>query len=100
MAVAGSAVNVRRPTPGRTTTGWELIAGVFAVPAQKEMIQTSNATKAQLVVLANALLVLVTSFGVEVSDAQQAGITGFVNAALSVWIGLTYKQSSRRIPDA
>ncbi len=58
----------------------------------------TNATKAQLVALINALLVCVVSFGVNVSDGQQAAVTAVVNAALSLWVGLTYKQSAKRTP--
>lgn len=61
--------------------------------------EVSNATKAQVIALANALLVLVTSFGVELSDAQTAAIVGALNAGLSLWVGLTFRASTRRIPD-
>ncbi|MCR4340945.1 MAG: hypothetical protein NUW01_13780 [Gemmatimonadaceae bacterium] len=57
----------------------------------------TNATKAQVVVLVNALLVLVTSFGVDLADGQRAAVEGAVNAALALWVGLTYKNSSKRV---
>lgn len=57
----------------------------------------TNATRAQIVAFVNAALVLVVSFGIDVTDAQQAGVTAVVNAALSLWIGLTYKSSPKRI---
>lgn len=59
----------------------------------------TNALKANVIAVINAALVLVVSFGVDVSDAQQAAITGVVNAVLVTWIGLTYKESPKRIPD-
>lgn len=59
----------------------------------------TNASKAQLIALVNALLALVVSLGVQVTDAQQAAIVGAVNAALSLWVGLTYKRSVKRRPE-
>lgn len=59
----------------------------------------TNATKANLIAVVNAALVLIVSFGVNVTDGQQAAITGAVNAALVLWIGLTYTDSAKRIPD-
>lgn len=57
----------------------------------------TNATKALLITLINAGLVLIVSFGVTVSDGQQTAITGFVNAALAIWVALTYTNSAKRI---
>lgn len=59
----------------------------------------TNATKALLIALANATLQLIAAFGIELSDAQTAAITGFVNAILALWVGLTYKNSPTRTPD-
>jgi hypothetical protein len=50
-----------------------------------------NAVKAQVIVLVNTFMLLVASFGVEVSDKQQLAIGGFVNAALSLWVLVTDK---------
>ncbi len=59
----------------------------------------TNATKANAIAAVNAALTLIVSFGVNVTDAQQAAITGAVNAALVLWISLTYRSSAKRVPD-
>ncbi len=59
----------------------------------------TNATKALISQAVNAALVLVIAFGVELSDAQVVAVVGFVNAALATWVGLTYGNSRKRIPD-
>lgn len=59
----------------------------------------TNATKALLISLINAALVLFVAFGVSFSDNQTAALQGFVNALLALWVGLTYKQSPKRIAD-
>lgn len=58
----------------------------------------TNATKALISQAVNAALVLVVAFGISLSDAQLAAVVGFVNAALAVWVGLTYRNSAKRIP--
>jgi hypothetical protein len=59
----------------------------------------TNATKAMLIAVINAGLGLAVSFGVEVSPEQMGAILAFVNAALALVVGLTYKSSAKRIPD-
>jgi hypothetical protein len=59
----------------------------------------TNATKALVIAFVNAGLALVSAFGVSLSDAQSAAVITFVNAGLALWIALTYKDSSKRIPD-
>lgn len=60
----------------------------------------TNATKALVTALANAILALVVAFGWDATDAQIAAILGVTNCALALWVGLTYKRSPKRIPDA
>jgi hypothetical protein len=60
----------------------------------------TNATKANIIALVNAIILCLQVFGVPITNAQQAAIGGVVNAALVAWIGLTYKSSKARIPDA
>lgn len=50
-----------------------------------------NAVKAQLIVLVNAGMVLVSAFGLALTDNQQAAVALFVNAALSTWVLVTDK---------
>jgi len=56
----------------------------------------TNATKANIIALVNAIILCLQVFGVPINNAQQAAIGGLVNAALVVWIGLTYKASKMR----
>lgn len=60
----------------------------------------TNATKAQIIVVINALLALLQSFGVDLTDQQQGAILVLVNAGLGLWVGLTYKDSVKRDPTA
>ena len=59
----------------------------------------TNSTKAAVIAVLNAALGLAVAFGVNLSDAQTASILGFGNAVLALWVGLTYKNSAKRIPD-
>jgi len=60
----------------------------------------TNATKAQVIVVVNTVVALLVSFGLNLSNEQMAAITAAVNAILSLWVGLTYKDSPKRLPDA
>ncbi len=60
----------------------------------------TNATKAGIITLANTLLALLVAFGVSLSDAQTAAIVAALNAALALWVGLTFQNSAKRVPDA
>ncbi len=62
-------------------------------------VNLTNATKAQIIVLVNATLALLSAFGLGLTDAQVAAISLFLNAALGVWVALTYKASPKRISD-
>lgn len=62
-------------------------------------LNVTNATKAQVGAAVNAILVLVTAFGLNLSADQIAAIIAVVNALLSLWVGLTYKSSPRRTAD-
>ena len=64
------------------------------------MPELTNASKAQIIAVVNGMLGLVIAFGVTMTDAQQVSITTLVNAVLALWVGLTYKASPRRTPDA
>ena len=63
------------------------------------MIQITNASKAQLLALVNAVLLLVVAFDVALTQAQIGAVGVAVNAVLSLWVGLTYGRSAKRIPD-
>lgn len=56
----------------------------------------TNAVRAQVVVAVNSALALVVSFGVNVTDGQQAAILAGVNALLGLWVATTYHTSPYR----
>lgn len=60
----------------------------------------TNTTKALIIATFNAGLGLLVSFGVDLTSGQQGALLAFANAALALWVGLTYKNSAKRIPDA
>jgi len=64
------------------------------------LMHMSNATKANIIALANAVILCLQAFGLQINNAQQAAIGAVVNAALVTWIGLTYRSSSARAGDA
>jgi urea transporter len=59
----------------------------------------TNATKANLIAVINAVLLCATLFGLELTDAQVAGIMGVANALGVLAVGITYKDSPKRIPE-
>jgi hypothetical protein len=59
----------------------------------------TNASKAQAIVLVNSLLSLAVLFGAPLSEVQLAGIGVAVNAALGLYVGLTYERSKKRLPE-
>lgn len=59
----------------------------------------TNATKAGIIAAINAALGLAVSFGVGLTEAQSGAIIVFANAALGLIVGLTFKDSAKRIPD-
>ena len=64
------------------------------------MTSITNTTKANIIAAVNAVLGLAIVFGVNLSEAQTGAIIVAVNAVLSLYVGLTYKSSAKRIPDA
>jgi hypothetical protein len=61
--------------------------------------EITNATKANIIAVINTGLILLLAFGVDISEAQIAAIMAAVNAVLVLLVGLTYKDSSKRVPD-
>lgn len=57
----------------------------------------TNATKANVIALVNAVILCLQTFDVPITNAQQAAIGGVVNAVLVAWIGMTYKDSHKRV---
>lgn len=60
-------------------------------------LEMTNAVKAQIIVVINAILGLLTAFGVDLSDAQQGALLVVVNAVLGLWVLVTYQLSHKRI---
>lgn len=58
----------------------------------------TNTTKAMIIAAVNAGLGLLIAFGVSLSANQQGAIVTAVNAGLALFVGLTYKNSAKRIP--
>lgn len=56
----------------------------------------TNATKAQIIVVINAVFAFLETVGVDLSDAQQGAFVVLVNALLGLWVGLTYSASRKR----
>lgn len=56
----------------------------------------TNATKAQIIAAVNALLGLAVAFNVALTQAQIGAVGVVVNAALALFVGLTFKQSPLR----
>jgi hypothetical protein len=59
----------------------------------------TNAVKANLIAVLNALLIAATLFGLDLSDEQVLAIMGVANALGVLAVGLTYKDSPKRIPE-
>lgn len=62
----------------------------------KRFTTMTNATKAQIIVVINALLALLAEFGVDFNVDQQNAIIILVNALLALWVGITYDRSYKR----
>jgi hypothetical protein len=59
----------------------------------------TNATKANLIAVLNAVLIAATLFGLDLSDEQVLAVMGVANALGVLVVGLTYKDSPKRIPE-
>ena len=64
------------------------------------LAEITNASKANIIATANALLGLLLAFGVDITKEQTAALVLLVNTVLVLWIGLTYDLSAKRTPDA
>lgn len=63
------------------------------------MFQLTNATKAGIIAAINATIVLLATFGVPISQGELQAVLGFANAAMGLYVLLTYKDSPKRTPD-
>lgn len=59
------------------------------------MVMT-NATKAQIIVVVNAIFAFLQTFGIDMTDEQEGATLVLVNALLGLWVGLTYNYSHKR----
>lgn len=62
----------------------------------KKIIEMTNASKAQIIVVINAIFALLQAFGVDMSDEQQGTILVLVNALFALWVAGTYNYSRKR----
>lgn len=64
------------------------------------MLTITNAAKAQLIALVNAVLGVLAAFNLGgITDTQKAALLVAVNAVLSLVVAVTYKSSAKRKPD-
>lgn len=59
----------------------------------------TNATKALVISLINAVLGLAVAFGVDLTPEQLGAILTVANSAGALAVALTYKRSAKRVPD-
>jgi uncharacterized MnhB-related membrane protein len=59
----------------------------------------TNATKANIIALVNAIFGLLTAFDVAFTEAQKGAIIAVVNALFAVFVTTTYTQSRKRLAD-
>lgn len=59
----------------------------------------TNATKANIIAAINASLGLAIAFGVSLTEIQTAATLVFANAVLALFVGVTFKNSPKRMPD-
>jgi uncharacterized MnhB-related membrane protein len=60
------------------------------------MLTMTNATKANIISLVNAILGLLTAFDVAFTEAQKGAIIAVVNAFFAAFVATTYKKSRKR----
>lgn len=65
----------------------------------QNLFTITNATKAQIIAVVNALLGLLIAFDIVFTQTQLSAIDVFVNAVLALFVGLTYTQSAKRVDD-
>lgn len=62
-------------------------------------MQLTNATKMAILAALNAALGLAVVFGAPLTEVQVGAILAFANAFAGLFVGLTFKNSPKRIPD-
>lgn len=62
-----------------------------------KFLTMTNAVKAQIIAVVNAILTVLLQFGVSMSDGQKGAILLLVNAVLALWVLLTYQNSHKRV---
>lgn len=65
----------------------------------REGYTLTNATKANIIAVVNAALSLALLFGLPLTEQQFGGIMVLVNAVGILVVGLTYKNSAKRVPE-
>lgn len=79
------------PPDAQPVSGWRQ-----ALDALNKLRVMTNATKAQIVVSLNAILMVLISFHVLLTQTQVASIGIAANAILGLFVGTTYTQSAMR----
>lgn len=61
------------------------------------ILTMTNATKANVIAAANAVMGILITFHAVLTTAQMSSIDVVLNAVLTLWIALTYRMSHKRI---
>lgn len=59
-------------------------------------IDMTNASKAQIIVVINAIFAFLQAFGIDMTDEQQGTTLILVNALFGLWVAFTYNYSHKR----
>jgi len=63
----------------------------------QQITQTTNAVKAQVIVVINAVLALLAAFHVVLTNPQIGALTVAIDALLGLYVAVTYTRSHKRI---
>lgn len=63
----------------------------------RRILDMTNASKAQIIVVINAIFAFLESLGVHMSDEQQGAILVLINSLLALWVAFTYNYSRKRL---
>lgn len=63
----------------------------------KKILTATNASKAQVVIVVNAIFAVLQAFDVVATQTQVASVQLLVDALLGLFVGLTFQQSAMRL---
>jgi hypothetical protein len=62
----------------------------------QRLLTITNATKANIITLVNAIYAALLAWGVSLTDTQQAAVLGLINVIAAIWVAYTYQLSDKR----